>query len=310
MTKRKAFDNGPKLTKSGTIDKRTRAGRAAAQTGDSTSGIGPGDLRDSGHIEGSPQRYDGIGNATHANSGRPAPGPGTGNGTDPGTGPGRTERAAGFIRNKLRDRPTISDDGAGTGIPNYNPEPKTGDLGGPSASVNPDGKTSAGVKGAMTAGGAERLVVSTFGLIANVRRRPHWAIKNPATEVRPWAADLAEVINSIPIPWVQAAGTLGAGVAVAFGIGSLVVPRAMTDAELNTFLNQYPAEIRGQILADIANGRGVPEPGPYPFASNEPRAETRQPEPSPNGNGKHSGGAQPTSPNGLDGLISENGFAA
>lgn len=78
----------------------------------------------------------------------------------------------------------------------------------------------------------EKYTVSTFGLIANVTKRPHWRVEKPEYEVRPWAEDAASLINSLPVQYVEAVSKYSALFAVALGLGGMVYIRMRLDAEL------------------------------------------------------------------------------
>lgn len=279
-----------RLNKDGTPDKRYTAGRARAgeKSAGKRAGAGAG-TRDA-------QRRVGSGGGHSANAQKRT-----------GGGSGESDsRHAGKLRSRLRDSASIAGEpgdsagsGAGPGGPDAgagNAGPQAGDMGRTAnANINPPGKARGGVRGTFTPQAAERLTVGVFGLVATVRRRPWWAIQNPAAEVRPWASDLAEVLNTLseylPLPYVQAGAVFGSGVAVAVGLAMLVLPRMEIDAAAN-------AERRAREAAPAPTGR-MPERGPAPQP--EPAAPAAPP--------RHTGGAQPRPAN-VAGIFSDNGIAA
>lgn len=316
MTK-KGSANGktPGFNRDGTPDKRYRANRSdkyagkaagfataradASSEGHTPFGDSAGNLRDSGHTEGSARgRRDGGDNG-HA-----------GGSSDNGSSAGRndTGRKRSGFKQRLRDVAGFSDDRADA-VTDYEAASSSEERANvrqeaaPGELINPQGKPTggrtprAGDAKPITPEAAERLVVTLFGVTASLRRRPWWAINNPQAEVRPWRADLAEVLNSLPIPYVEAAGKMGAGVAVAAGLLALVVPRVQDDAEYNAM----PAEYRQAVLQNYGGKMPAPQPQPR---TQEPAPMPRAQEPA------HSGGAKPATPTHLDGLISTKGFAA
>lgn len=68
-----------------------------------------------------------------------------------------------------------------------------------------------------------------FGLVSMVRG-PHWKVNE--SEIEPWAADAAELLNRIPPAAFDRFLNASSILAVVAGVGSITVPRAMLDVAM------------------------------------------------------------------------------
>lgn len=78
----------------------------------------------------------------------------------------------------------------------------------------------------------KKYTVSTFNLIGNLTKRPHWRVTDAHTEIDPWSDDAATLINALPDQYAMAFSKYGAGFAVALGLGAMVAVRVRIDGEL------------------------------------------------------------------------------
>ena len=163
------------------------------------------------------------------------------------------------------------------GTPEAGPEPPlfTASLEPPKTEPKKPSKASAALSGSsrtdvITARQVEQGTVALFGLVAAVRGRPYWAVD--PSEVQPFSAEAAALLNSLPLAFVQAAASSSGAFVVGMGLFGIVYSRMAMDAELAN--QQRAAETRqaGQdadaFLAAqrafhdaTAGGMAPPEPG-------------------------------------------------
>lgn len=156
----------------------------------------------------------------------------------------------------------------------------------------PAGKISA--KGAFKAEHVTRTVEATFGMLAMVMQRPHWAVQNPKMEVDPWAPSAAELLNKY-IPDMDTAERFGDGMAamsVIMGLGGMVAMRYQFDQKLAQQARLEAARRRADTLIEQEHRIDPDRPAEAPQGT----AQRHSP------NGQHSGGAKPTSPGKIEGL--------
>jgi len=90
----------------------------------------------------------------------------------------------------------------------------------------------------------ELLTVQAFTLIAIVRQNDVWFVRDPASEIGPWSEQAAELLNEIPKEYIDAFSRGSAGIAVAFGLGSMVFTRVMEERAQQMALRMEAARQR------------------------------------------------------------------
>lgn len=126
---------------------------------------------------------------------------------------------------------------------------------------------------AITAKQVERGTVAAFGLVAAVRGRQyeHWRVD--PSEVQPWSAEAAALLNSLPLAFVQAAASSSGAFVVGMGLFGIVYGRLAIDAEISraqqahgmrqaaTDADAFLAAQRRFHEATAPGGSAPPEPG-------------------------------------------------
>lgn len=107
------------------------------------------------------------------------------------------------------------------------------------------------------------LTVQAFSLVAIMRNNVIWLVTEPATEIGPWADQAAELLNEIPKEYIDAFSRGSAGIAVAFGLGSMVFGRIMEERAMRAVAQMEAAgakaaDARRRQEAASSNGERPP----------------------------------------------------
>lgn len=85
-------------------------------------------------------------------------------------------------------------------------------------------------------------------LAAMFTQQAHWVI--PETEVKPWAADAAELLNRIPSRYVRAASDMSGFITVGVGVYGCMKPRIDESARINAARRQDERERARRIVEE------------------------------------------------------------